>query len=603
MSGSETAVGGYPPHTLPRGSESGTTLLAPSNPRASRWPAWGRSALFSGPAFLLLAVFLLWPLLWVVGMSFTSWDGLGAIHWAGLNTWRGLIADSTFRAALRNTLLWIALAATVPVTLGFILAVAFWRAGPVIGSIGRAVAILPLLLPMAVAAVTWRIIYNPNDGPLNHFLGLIGLPRPDWLGDSRFAIWSLFAIMAWTATGFSVLVFGAALRSIDRSYFDLAAVEGAGPWSALRLILLPACRKTAALAIIVTVVIGSSVFELLSYVTSASNGVIMLPYDMYNRAFGGLNNVGSGAAEATIQIAIGAVLATAAFLVSGRHEGMAGEAVQVPRGRRRPAMVITIAAAILLLLPLGSDLLASTAGGAAGAIDPTGFRWPPNFSSFGTAWSSGIGSGLGQSLALGLVVVALTLALAFPAAFALAGRGVNAKPRATVLAVLIFTLLLPGEPYLIPLFYLVQQLHTGDVIGLILAESARELPFAILLLWVFIRALPPDILGAAELEAGTGFRMLYRIVAPLAAPIAAAVALWVFVTSWSETTLPNILLLNSTIQTAPVALATFAGVSDTEVNLLAAGSLLLIIPVLVVLLIGYGPAARGLRSAGRGLLS
>ena len=95
--------------------------------------------------------------------------------------------------------------------------------------------------------------------------------------------------------------------------------------------------------------------------------------------------------------------------------------------------------------------------------------------------------------------------------------------------------------------------------------------------------------------------MLAHIVAPLTLPIGVAVAVWVFVTSWSETTLPNILLNGSAVQTAPVALSTFAGRADTEINLLGAGSLLLVAPVLIVLVMAYGPAAHGLRIASRSL--
>jgi ABC-type glycerol-3-phosphate transport system permease component len=168
-------------------------------------------------------------------------------------------------------------------------------------------------------------------------------------------------------------------------------------------------------------------------------------------------------------------------------------------------------------------------------------------------------------------------------------------------AVLVFALLLPGEPYLIPLFYLVQELPIGDVAGLVLAESARELPFAILLLWIFISALPSDVVGAAELEAGRGARMIARIIVPLTAPVAVAVGLWVFITSWSEAKLPTILLNNSTLAPAPVALQSFAGTADTQINQLAAGSLLVIAPVLLVLLIAYGPAANGLSMAARRL--
>lgn len=555
--------------------------------------------LFTLPALIVLATFLLWPLIWTSGMSFTTWNGYGRITWAGLSTWKSLLSDATFQAAIKNTILWMALSATVPVALGFGLAVIFSRSGAILGALGRALAVVPLLLPPAVAAVTWGIIYNPSYGPLNAMLGSLRLPQPDWLGDPKLAFWSLFVIALWSSVGLSVLVFTAALRSIDQAYFDLARVEGAGFWQELLAISIPACRRSAAVAVIVTVVLTSQVFDLLFLLTSAGNGAVMIPLDMYNRAFGG-GNVSQGVAEAAVQVGLGVVLGVIALVVSGRHSGMSGEAEYGEPRTAKPAALLTGLACALLILPLGWDMVAAFTRGRAAVVQPLTITWPPDIASFGTAWTSGIGTGLWQSAVIGVIVVAVTLVLSLPAAFGLASRRTNYVVRAAVLTILVVTLLQPGEAYLIPLFYLLQQLNLGDSIGgVVLAEVARELPFAILLLWISIRALPSDVLSAAELDAGEGLRNLRRIIFPLVAPVTAAVGLWVFVTSWSEYTLPTVLLSNSSVQTAPMALRAFAGVHDTEFNLLAAGTLLLVGPVVLLLAAAYGQAGRGLRAAGR----
>ena len=548
------------------------------------------------PACLLLGLFVVWPLIWVVAISFTTWDGLGPIHFVGLTTWQTLFADTTFQAAVRNTLIWIALSATLPVLGGFVLALLFAKAGRV-GLFGRMATILPLLIPLAATAVIWRVIYDPNIGALNRFLGLFGLSGPDWLGDSRFAFWSLFAIILWASLGFSALIFGAALASIDRSYYDLARVEGAGSLSMLRLVIVPACRKTAALAMIVTVVLTSSVFDLLYVVTTSANNTIMLPMDMTNRAFS--ISVSQGAGESTVELVIGLLLAGLVLWLSGSHAGMSGDGEREIRPNRLAA-VLTAVVGVVMLMPLLSALSTATTSGAEALINPSEFPWPPDFSSFSGAWNGGIGSGMGESLLFGIAVVAVTVVLSLPAAYAMAWDRFPSTYRRIVLGILVIALLLPGEPYLLPVYYLVQQLQVGPVAGLIMAEAARELPFGILLLWLFMSSLPSDVLAAAELEAGRGVRMLTLVVVPLVAPIAVAVALWTFVTSWSESTLPSLLLVNS-VQTAPMALKTFAGTTDTQVNLLSAGALLFVAPIVVAFLAGSVPAGRGMRLALRSL--
>ena len=562
-----------------------------------------RLVLFLAPALALVGLFCVWPIVWMIAVSLTSWNGYQAIQFSGLDTWASLWNDGAFHAALEHTIFWVLLSGTLPVVGGFIIAVGFNRTVGSVRAAAQAVIIVPLLLPPVVAAVTWQIIYNPNFGPLNQALGALGLPQPSWLGGVHLAFWSLFIVALWSCIGFSVLVFTAALRSIDQAYFDLARVEGANFLHEMRLILIPASRRSAALAIVVSVVITSATFDLLSILTNGGpgNSTLMLPLDIYDRAFTG-GSTAQAAAEACIQVALGLLVAAAAYFVGRNQEGMVGEA---QFGRLKPSRKATISSLIVIgvvLLPLAWDVLAALTSGRAAALSPVALPWPPNFQGFVTAWQAGIGSGLGQSALIAAAVVAITLVLALPAAFALSlGRG-HPKLRALVIGILVVTLLQLGEAYLIPVFYLMQQLNLGNTAaGLVLVEVSRELPFAILLLWISISSLPGDLVGAAELETGRGLRLLWYIVLPLAAPAAVAAGLWVFITSWSEYTLPTILLSNSAVETAPMALRTFAGTHDTFYNLLAAGTLLLIIPVVVALAVAYGPAARGLSAAGRAL--
>ncbi len=554
---------------------------------------------------LLVGVFLLWPLIWILAISFTRWNGYGPISFDGLSTWTSLFADPGFQSALEHSLIWLGLTATVPVAAGFVMAVAMQRGG-IIGPVARAIAVVPLLLPPAVAATTWLIAFNPNYGPLNASLRLIGLGtlQPDWLGDPRLAFWSVFAVALWSSAGLSMLIFSAALRSIDASYFDLARAEGAGPWQTLRSLIVPACRRASGLAVIVTVVLTSQVFDLLYVLTNGGPGgaTLMLPLDMYLRAFTGLTNVSQGVADAALQVVLGVALAIGALALTVTHPSLAGEG-----DYRRPTATpsgtgISALAGLLVALPLVWTLTAAFTSGRAAILQPLSISWPPSGSAFVTAWNAGIGSGLGQSLLIALVVVGLTLLLALPAAFQLQGPGVARALRGVLLVLLLITLVQPGEAYLIPLFYLVQQLNLGDSLaGLVIIEVARVLPFAVLLLWIFMRSLSADLLASVRLEAGWGARALLRVVAPLAAPAAAATALWVFVSSWSEFTLPTLLLSNP--GTAPVALRYFAGTHDTEFNLLAAGTLLVIAPVVLALVLAYGPAARGLRAVGRSMIT
>ena len=569
---------------------------------------------------VIIGLFLLLPLAQLVGLSFSYWNGYTAIRFDGFDTWSALFADPNFQAALKNTLIWTAASAIVPVLLGSILAFVFHRAGARIGGFGRALVVVPLLLPATVAAATWSIMYNPLYGPLDSILaginwklslGRLTIPIdmashvPNWLGDPSIALWSIFGITVWNTVGLTVLIVTASIRAIDRGYFDIARAEGGGIWAEARHILFPATRRGIALAAIISVVLASQVEDMLLELNTnggPDNSTLMLPLDMYFKSFSGLGNVGEGAAEACVMILIVLLVGAVALLSARGSHSMAGEGDFAAPPRGRPlAIVLTLLAVVALVSPLFWDCMAALTSGQLIVIQPvTSALSQPSLASFASVWNLGLGTGLWESLVIAAVVVMGSLALSVPAAYGLSLIGRHRIVRALILAVLVFTLMQPGDTFVITLYYLLLSLHLlNTATGLILAEISRELPFTIVLLWIAMITLPRDVIAAAQLDGGKGLQILARVVLPLAWPAAAVAVLWVFISSWSEYALPYQLLSTSPIQTAPMALNTLAGTHDTQFNLLGAGTLLMVVPVLFGLLLVYGPAARWLRTASR----
>ena len=156
--------------------------------RRARTDGFGgfRSALpFLAVGLILYAVFLLYPVVQAVRLSFFHWDGINAQRFAGLANFRELFStDQVFSQAFGNTLLWTALGVIVPNILALALAVAL--NGRIRGRIAlRAVFYLPAVLATVVVAMTWNLLYDPTVGLVNdtlHGIGLANLTRP-WLGD------------------------------------------------------------------------------------------------------------------------------------------------------------------------------------------------------------------------------------------------------------------------------------------------------------------------------------------------------------------------------------------------------------------------------------
>jgi raffinose/stachyose/melibiose transport system permease protein len=548
------------------------------------------------PATVVYALFLLWPLAQVVWSSLFDWSGYGPRVFAGLSNYGLLWSDASFHTSLGHSVLWEAAAIAVPTTLGLGIALLVRRSRA--HALTLSVFFFPALLPPVVTASTWVLMYSPVTGLIDTVLRTAGLPAVDWLGNPSLALPSLFVAWLWGATGISALLFWVAVGRIGREWLDLAAIEGATPLWRLRHVILPGIRRPAVIVLVINAALAAQVFDLVFVTTGGGPGyaTMMLPMEIYGRAFGG--QAGTGAAVGTIQIGLGLLLALAASrLFHGGESLDTGEHSILKPGLVPSVLSFFLAAVWLMplvwLLPLalepGQSLLI-----AGIAFHPD--RW--NLSNAQAVWRQGLGGAAGESFLIAGMVVAGTLLLSAPAAFALSRlRARWAFPPALLLVAGLFQ---PTSALIIPLFFWLRDLGLLQSLwGIVLPEVGRSIPLAVLILWGFLSQLPREVLEAAEVDGAGPIRQMVSIALPLTAPALAAVGVWSFVSSWNEYLLPLLVSQDGEIQTVPGLLATFIGRYDTEVGLLAAGTLLSIAPSLLIFLLLRGRAASGLSAAER----
>lgn len=596
---STASTDGPPLAPAPRADTSTPAMHRPSSTR--------RVYAYLTPALVLYGLFVLWPLAQVVWLAFHRWDGYGPQTWIGGTNFELLSGDPIFAAALLRSIVWEIAGALIPTGLGLALALAARQARSRGGA--PAALLVPALLPATVVAAVWVLVYSPVTGPLNSGLRAAGLGTlaADWLGDPHLALLALFVAWLWSSLGPGTLLMWAALGSIDEEYYLLARVEGAGALRRFYHVTLPGVKRARALAFVINAALAAQVFDLVFVTTGGGPGyaTVLLPIDMYGRAFGGAT--GQGAAVATIQVVWGLLLALL-FARAARGEGLPalGEPARRDAGalRRRIPWIVPLWGIIaVFLLPL--LWLAVAAVEPARDFALSGARhvfqlhsWTG--ASFTAAWNAGMGGALVTSLLLAGGVVAATLLLSTPAAFALAYLARARVWRFAVLGVLLLGLLQPVPVLIIPLFAL---LHGLDLLntpwGILLPEIAQALPFGVLVLWAAFRGEPAEILQAAEVDGASPLQCLLRVGVPLARPMLAAVAIWAFVTSWNQYLLPTVVSQDGSLQTVPMLLGTFLGRYNTAYGSLAAGTALAIMPTLLVILALRLPAATALQRVFR----
>ncbi len=572
-------------------------------PIRAKTGAWRLTpGIFVGPALVVYAVFVLWPLVQLIGLSLQQWDGLSPAIPVGLANYAALWADPGFGIELQHSLWWLGVTLAAPVLVGLGLALLLRAAPSPVRTPLRALLLIPLLLPTVLIAVAWHLFYNPLSGPLTGLLHALQLDAlaGDWLGDTNLALPALLVAACWASFGLSMLLCEASLAGISPEVLAAAHLDGAGAWARFRYFTLPALRGTLPAATVVTALCAVPSYDLVRLTTDGGPGyaTTTVPLDMYSRALGGGGQVGAGAALACLQGAVGLGLALFALLVARGQErqdatvepgAAAAPRAGRPRGASGAAGLVLLILSAAVLFPLGwLAVLALRPGDGSSVLSALD-------ANITMVWGQGFGSALLTSLAIGVVVAVVTLALAVPAAFALAmsRRRLVQTSAAVVLALGLFQ---PAAVLVIPLYYMLQGWGLLDTApGLVLPQVARALPIAVLLLWISMRVLPGEILAAAASDGAAPHQVLRYIALPLVGPLVAVVAVWSFLTSWNEYLLPTVLSPNGVFQTMPTALGSFIGRFDTEYGLLATGALLAVLPLLLLYGALYGVLARGLR--------
>lgn len=294
-----------------------TTLLVAGRRPAARagakatrpGPAW------AVPATVFFVLFAVLPLVLVAVLSFTSWDGLGAPEFAGLDNWRALLHDHTMLQSLWLSVLITVLGVAVQTPLSLLLGV--WAAGRQRNrAVLSAVYFVPLLLSATAVSVLWRALLDPNFGVPAQATWLFG--DGNLLGMRSGAIGVLVFVGAWQYTPFHTLIYQGAARAIPQVLYQAAAIDGAGRVRQFVHITLPQLRNTMVTSMILMVVGGLTTFDTVLILTQGGPGTdtTISAYYMYEQAFKSFD-FGGGSAIALVLVLIATVISLVVVRVSG----------------------------------------------------------------------------------------------------------------------------------------------------------------------------------------------------------------------------------------------------------------------------------------------
>jgi len=245
---------------------------------------WIAAYLFIAPLTIGIFVFYIYPFIQNLWFSFNDVNKFNIATFAGLENYKELLQSKELRRTFGNTLKYVLV--TVPVGLALSLLIAALLNTKIKGkSIYRTLYFLPSVTMAAAVAMVWKWVYNDQVGILNGLLKMLGLPTQAWLTDPKLAPYSIMIVGIWMTAGYNMIILLAGIQGISKTYYEAAAIDGAGSVKQFFRITIPMLTPTIFFVLITSIISGFQVFDTIYMMVGKTNpayestqSVVMLFY-------------------------------------------------------------------------------------------------------------------------------------------------------------------------------------------------------------------------------------------------------------------------------------------------------------------------------------
>ncbi|GBG08221.1 ABC transporter permease [Paenibacillus agaridevorans] len=250
--------------------EAGGRISSPAS-WLKTWKKIGPAYLFLLPKLLLFGLFTVLPVGWTFLLSFQEYEIFDS-HWIGLRNYAEAFRNEIFTGALWNTFRYTIVTVPLSILTALIIASLVFPLGHRSQTFFRASFYLPVVTSTVIVAMVWRWIFNYRFGLLNHVVGIFGMQPVDWLGQTDLALWSLMLMNVLIPPGSGILLYLAAMGSVNPSLFEAARIDGASAFQIWRKITVPLLKPTTFYLLILSMIGAFQVFTEIVMMTGGGPG-------------------------------------------------------------------------------------------------------------------------------------------------------------------------------------------------------------------------------------------------------------------------------------------------------------------------------------------
>jgi len=257
--------------------------------------------LFLLPGILFFSVYVVYPIIQSINLSFYKWDGLGEAEYVGTANYERLVSDRAFTVSLFNNMKWLLLY-LLAIPAGLFIALFLNQTVRGI-RIYKSLFFFPFVISQVVVGLVFTWFYDPNFGLLNGILGAVGLGPINVLGDPALATYGIIAAGLWPQTAYCMILYLTGLNAVDPEQIEAARLDGAKGWRMLWHIIIPQLKPATFIAFVVTIIGALRSFDLISIMTNGGpfGSTRVLSFYMFEKALSEYGfRMGYGAAIAVV---------------------------------------------------------------------------------------------------------------------------------------------------------------------------------------------------------------------------------------------------------------------------------------------------------------
>lgn len=218
--------------------------------------------LMLAPALIVLAIFVLWPLVNAIYRSFFDWNFYTDSEFVGLQNFRNVLADPAFIASVGRGLKFSAIVVPAQLVIAFIFATLTKSVSRRLATVLKVSIYIPAVISGAIASIIFTLIYAYRGGLANWLIGLVGLAPRGWLSDPKDALIAIAVPVVWMTIGLTSLILLAGILDIPENYYEAASIEGANWWQKTRYITIPQIKNVLIYLVITNTTVAVQQYEI-----------------------------------------------------------------------------------------------------------------------------------------------------------------------------------------------------------------------------------------------------------------------------------------------------------------------------------------------------